>query len=179
MIHYKLLLGYILVTYHKNNIVTLHVTFMLYRRNKTCSLGRNQLAREIKQQIKTLINNSWETQLKSLNSKDISIWKMAKTFTKQTSNTIPTIHSTQGLALSNKQKANALAEIFEKVHHLTENMGISRLSQLVNTKYREIRDKEINNENIVYVTPKEIMLAIKSTKPKKAPGPDGIQKIVL
>ena len=34
-----LLLGYILVTCHKNNIVTLHVTFMLYRRNKTCLLG--------------------------------------------------------------------------------------------------------------------------------------------
>ena len=33
-----LLLGYILVTCHKNNIVTLHVTFMLYRRNKTCLL---------------------------------------------------------------------------------------------------------------------------------------------
>ena len=34
-----LLLGYILVTCHKNNIVTLHVTFMLYRRNKMCLLG--------------------------------------------------------------------------------------------------------------------------------------------
>ena len=39
MIHYMFLLGYILVTCHKNNIVTLHVTFMLYRRNKTCLLG--------------------------------------------------------------------------------------------------------------------------------------------
>ena len=39
MIHYMLLLGYILVTCHKNNIVTLHVTFILYRRNKTCLLG--------------------------------------------------------------------------------------------------------------------------------------------
>ena len=34
-----LLLRYILVTCRKNNIVTLHVTFMLYRRNKTCLLG--------------------------------------------------------------------------------------------------------------------------------------------
>ena len=33
-----LLLGYILVTCHKNNIVPLHVTFILYRRNKTCLL---------------------------------------------------------------------------------------------------------------------------------------------
>ena len=104
---------------------------------------------------------------------------MAKTFTKQISNTIPIIYGTQGLALSNKRKANALAENFEKVHHLTENMGKSRLSQLVNTKNREIQDKEINFDNIVYVTPKEIMLAIKSTKSKKAPGPDGIQNIVL
>ena len=44
MIHYMLLLGYILVTCHKNNIVTLHVTFMLYRRNKTCLLGSLQLS---------------------------------------------------------------------------------------------------------------------------------------
>ena len=42
MIHYMLLLGYILVTCHKNNIVTLHVTFMLYRRNKTCLLGKDE-----------------------------------------------------------------------------------------------------------------------------------------
>ena len=34
-----LLLGYILVTCLKNNIVTLHVTFMLRRCNETCSLG--------------------------------------------------------------------------------------------------------------------------------------------
>ena len=37
-----LLLDYILVTCYKNNIVTLHVTFMLYRRNKTCLLGYYQ-----------------------------------------------------------------------------------------------------------------------------------------
>ena len=42
MIHYMFLLGYILVTCHKNNIVTSHVTFMLYRRNKTCLLGRDK-----------------------------------------------------------------------------------------------------------------------------------------
>ena len=36
-----LLLGYILVTCQKNNIVTLHVTFMLYRRNKTCLMGKD------------------------------------------------------------------------------------------------------------------------------------------
>ena len=35
MIHYMLLLGYILVTCHKNNIVTLHATCMLYRHNET------------------------------------------------------------------------------------------------------------------------------------------------
>ena len=37
-----LLLGYILVTCYKNNIVTLYVTFVLYRRNKTCLLGYYQ-----------------------------------------------------------------------------------------------------------------------------------------
>ena len=140
---------------------------------------RNQLAREIKQQIKTSLNNSWETKLKSLNIKKNLIWKIAKTFTKQTSNTIPTLHGKQGLALNNRQKVNALAEKFEKAHHLTGNMGKSRLSQLVNTKYKEILAKEIINGNIVYVTPNDIMLAIKSTKPKKVPGPDGIQNIVL
>ena len=39
MIHYTSILGYILVTCHKNYIVTLHVTFMLYRRYETCLLG--------------------------------------------------------------------------------------------------------------------------------------------
>ena len=34
-----LILGYILVTCHKNNIVKLHVTSMLCRRNETGLLG--------------------------------------------------------------------------------------------------------------------------------------------
>ena len=34
-----LLLGYIVVTCHKNIFVTLHVIIMLYRRNETCLLG--------------------------------------------------------------------------------------------------------------------------------------------
>ena len=55
MIHYMLLLGYILCTCHKNNIVTLHVTFMLYRRNKTCLLGRVIASGEFQELIGTFI----------------------------------------------------------------------------------------------------------------------------
>ena len=38
MIHYSLLPGYVPSTYHKNNIVTLFVTSILYYRNITCLL---------------------------------------------------------------------------------------------------------------------------------------------
>ena len=104
---------------------------------------------------------------------------MAKAFTKQANNTIPTLHDTQGLALSNKQKANALAENFEKVHHLTENMCNSKLSTLGNTKYKEILSEKLNYDEITLTCPAEIKLAIKNTRPKKAPGPDGIQNVTL
>ena len=50
-----LLLGYILVTCHKNNIVTLHVTFMLYRRNKTCLLGLYTNIQEVKFSIRIIL----------------------------------------------------------------------------------------------------------------------------
>ena len=42
MIHYMLLPGYLPTTYHKNNIVTLLITSMLYYRNITCLLGKFQ-----------------------------------------------------------------------------------------------------------------------------------------
>ena len=102
-------------------------------------------APEVKQKLE---NDSWDKKLKILNVKDNSIWKMAEAFTEQTNNTTSTLHGTQRLAFSNKQKANVLAENFEKVHHLTENMCNSKLSRLVNTKYKEILHEEINCDNI-------------------------------
>ena len=50
-----LLLGYILVICHKNNIVTLHVTFMLYRRNKMCLVGYDILSMVIITTLSTSI----------------------------------------------------------------------------------------------------------------------------
>lgn len=176
----------------KSNALTLpkDITRLIKHRNKTRRqfqqhgkdvhrILKNFLTNEIKNRIKKLENESWEAKLKSLSIQDNSIWKMAKVFTKPTMNTIPTLHGTQGLAITNKQKANALAENFEKVHHLTELMGSRQIRRVVNATFNNTKEQNINNDDIQQTTANEIKNAIKKTRPKKAPGPDGIQNIVL
>lgn len=89
------------------------------------------------------------------------------------------MHGTDGLVYTDKEKANTLASNFEKVHHLTENMGREDIKTMVNDTCRRIDGEIIDLESINYTSPKEIRAAIKKTRPKKAPGPDGIQNIIL
>ncbi|CAG5082715.1 Protein of unknown function [Cotesia congregata] len=84
---------------------------------------KNSLTNEINSRIRDFNNKMWDKKLNKLSVKDNSIWKIAKSFTKKFDNLIPTLHGPNGLAFSEVDKVNTLAENFERVHHLTENDG--------------------------------------------------------
>ncbi|CAG5092721.1 Protein of unknown function [Cotesia congregata] len=85
-----------------------------------------------------------------------------------------TLHSTSGLVFSDEEKAESLAENFEKVHHLTEDDRDYETEKQVNKTYVEIMRENIDTDDIDLTSSKEIFKAIKKTKSKKAPGPDDI-----
>lgn len=140
---------------------------------------KNRLNNIINYSIKTHFNNKWNKKLENLNVRDNSIWKTAKSFTKKFDNVSSTLHSTNGLVFSDKDKAEALANNFERVHHLTEDDGDKATETKVNKTYIDIKNQNINLDDINLTSPREILKAIKKTQSKKAPGPDGIQNILL
>ncbi|CAD6232618.1 GSCOCG00006977001-RA-CDS, partial [Cotesia congregata] len=147
--------------------------------NKLIKIQKETLAQNIKQLITEHRNDQWDKKLQNLKVSDNSIWQTAKALTKKTINKIPTLHGPQGLAFTDKEKANVLAEYFEQVHHLTEHESDETTENLVNTEYDHITDTIIDSNSIKLISPREIRNIIKKTKSKKAPGHDGIQNIIL
>jgi exonuclease III len=100
-----------------------------FQRNRTDAL-KTQLNKTIKQLKLDLTNyrrNLWNSKVASLNTKDQSIWKMAKTLQK-TKTSDPPIQGPQYLALSPSDKANLIADEFEK--SFTTNPG-NKFSQTI------------------------------------------------
>lgn len=140
---------------------------------------KNYLSNIIKQKIKKYQNEQWHKKLENLKINDNSIWKVAKSFSKKLDNRIPTLHGANGMVYTDEEKADELAYNFERVHHLTENLGDDNLEREVNSIYNQLKNLKINTNSIELTTTREIKSAIKKTKPKKAPGPDQIQNTYL
>ena len=140
---------------------------------------KNKISKEAKVRLAELTNNRWETKLKSLKPSNNTLWKLWKSFTRKSDNKIPTLHGPNGLVYTNKEKADVLADNFEKVHSLTKDFGNKKISKNVKKRYKKIKDKKVNLGTIKLTSPKEIQNIIKKMRPRKAPGHDGMQNIVL
>ena len=103
------------------------------------------------------------------------MWKL----TKAADHTIPTLHGPGGLVFTDEEKANVLAENLKKVHHLTVNLESADDERRVHEIYNNIKQTDVNVDEINFVSPKEVKKAIKRTKSKKAPSLGNIQNIVL
>ena len=140
---------------------------------------KNKLSNTINKKIAEFNNNNWSIKLNNLNTRDNSLWKMAKCFKRKDVNSIPTLRGPDGLVHSNTDKANLLAAHYEKLHHMTTYMGDDDTEKLANAKCLDILNAKIPIGDIELTIPKEVKRAIMNTKSKKAPGLDGIQNIVL
>ena len=129
--------------------------------------------------IFSVTNERWEKKVTALSAEDNSIWRMTKALSNENTDTIPTLHADTDLVYSDKDKAEALARNFEKVHHLTSHMSDEATERLTRDTCRYIEREQIDTDTIKLTTPREIQQAIKYTKPKKAPGKDNIQNILL
>lgn len=106
---------------------------------------------------------------------------MSKYFTKNNDNKIPPLQINNNILVKNHDKAEAFANHYEKVHYLRDKLGLDDHNKLVNSlvlNYHNI-NHTLNLDTIKYDSPAEISKAIKHFKPKKAPGLDGIQNILL
>ncbi|GFW47763.1 hypothetical protein TNCV_2829511 [Trichonephila clavipes] len=114
------------------------------------------------------------SQITSTQQQDNSLWAVQKFFKNKRSG-IPSLHCTTGTAITDKQKADILAESI--LTNFTEN-------ERQNNDFDD-DDEIVNNTVNAFLShpppptaetayPSEIISYIKSSNPKKAPGKDGI-----
>ena len=148
-------------------------------RFRSYKVQQNRLRNKIRTAIVKSKNLSWEQRLKKLSPRDNSLWKLTKFFTKGRERTIPALHGPRGIVFTDREKANVLADQFERVHHLTEDFSDRETERMVRQEYKAVKESEIFLDEIEFIAPREVFKIIKLTKSRKAPGEDAIQNIVL
>ncbi|GFT36677.1 RNA-directed DNA polymerase from mobile element jockey [Trichonephila clavipes] len=74
--------------------------------------------KNVKKELKNYTNENWTARLQALNTQDNSLWAVQKFFKNKRSD-IPSLHCTTGTAITDKQKADILAESI--LNNFTEN----------------------------------------------------------
>jgi endonuclease/exonuclease/phosphatase (EEP) superfamily protein YafD len=132
--------------------------------------------RELENGIRTWQSQKWSNTLTKV-SNHTDVWKLAKALKRQPHNT-PPLATPAGTAHSAQEKAEAISDHFENVHKQNDHMGNPGDAQTFEAALtRYLRTVPI--EPIKLTTPAEIKGIIKTRHPRKAPGLDGIQNVVL
>lgn len=140
---------------------------------------KNKLTNTINKKISKFNNNNWHEKLSKLEVKNNFLWKMAKAISNTQSNLIPALCDKNDKVTEDIEKANLIAKHYESVHRMTHDMSNAETTKLANTNVQELLNLPINSDEIVLSSPGEVFNAIRNVKPRKAPGLDGIQNIVL
>ena len=92
---------------------------------------------------------------------------------------IPRVKNQDDLAISDEEKAEALAKKYEKVHKLTADFGDEVFANITAQIAQHIREKEHTTCDIRLTSPSEIKKIIKKFKNNKARCLDNIPNVAL
>jgi Reverse transcriptase (RNA-dependent DNA polymerase)/Endonuclease-reverse transcriptase len=152
----------------------------LWQRFKLPSLktNLNSMVTGIKEMIKQHVNNRWEKRVSSLQLKDESIWRLTKQLLRIPSKS-PPLHGVHGLAYSNKDKANALADTLERT--FTPHNDPSNIDKIeeVEEQVDDFITNHVSLDDFFQTSSAELQRVISKLKSKKAPGLDGIPNAAL
>lgn len=152
----------------------------LWQRYRLPSLktNLNSMVKGVKDMIRDHYNTKWESKLKSLEVKDQSLWQMTKRLLRIPSKS-PPLHGIHGLAYSNQDKANALADTLERTFTPHDDPSdIDKIEQ-VERQVRGLEHLASSPDDIFRTTPAEINRVISQLKSRKAPGLDQIPNAAL
>lgn len=160
----------------------------------------NQLNRLIKIQSSKLNQSAFSDRIANLIPNDGSLFNFTKALKRKKSNIPPLLTTSGGLAYSELEKAEALAEGFHNCHLTTASLpskfegkvkkSLRKLAKTneapaTNTRVQvpdatpSLGNQDSNLESQSIQIFKDTILIIKSLKTKKASGPDGISNYVL
>ncbi|CAK9799280.1 Probable RNA-directed DNA polymerase from transposon X-element [Anthophora plagiata] len=133
---------------------------------------------DIRMAIVTHRNNTWTNKLQKLNTNDNSLWRMTKIF-KSEFQTIPTLAKNNNEAITDMEKANMLASQFEEIHSTDLNNNTTEQNEIISQVNQFMQDTSNEEWHKYIASPTEIKDIIKKLSPRKAPGADNIQNIIL
>ncbi|GFY00366.1 probable RNA-directed DNA polymerase from transposon X-element [Trichonephila clavipes] len=139
----------------------------------------NRAQANLKKELKIYSNDTWNARLEALNTTDNSLWE-AQRFLKNKRSQIPTLNCATGMAVTDPQKANLLANTiknnFIENNRMQDNYDQDDevVTSAVNTFLSSPPSTQIEP-----VMPDEIINFIKNTSSKKAPGKDTITNKML
>lgn len=144
-----------------------------------------QLKRELNRMQKIVVENvnadynaSIEKQLTSFKKGSKNMWQITKRLKGKTDNNASKINISGRLAVDDTDRANCVAEIFEKSHSLTSKLKDPNDKEVKNTVNSFYSFSRFTNQTKP-IECNELQAIIRSLKPFKAPGLDGIQNILL
>jgi len=151
-----------------------------YQRTQNIQFKRQytDLCNEIRTDITHHRTQQWKNTLQSLNVQDNSLWKLTKRL-KNTKTPIPTLQYNNTTYNTPKDKANILAQTYEKIHDL-DLTNLTEEQEQITIDVRTFLEQ--TNENTIQIkrtNPTEIKNQIKKLPTDKAPGPDEIPNKIL
>lgn len=141
----------------------------------------NYLQQIINVSVNSIKSDKWENTLRKIQpNKPGNLWKIAKCLkNKKTSYNVPAIQSKYGLAITDSEKANAIADNLHDIHRQTENLSDRKTNIAVERLYQNFHKQTIETPETALTTPKEIKQVIKNLSNNKAPGEDKITNKLL
>ena len=137
----------------------------------------NRLKFQIQTEMQTYISENWTSMLSQYDTRDMSaVWKLTKSIT-HTRTKVSPLDTDNGPVTSPNDKANTFANTLESTFtpHREQNAAFTlETEDIVRNFLKNPPKTEIRKTNI-----HELKWQIKHLPDRKAPGPDGIQNIVI
>lgn len=138
------------------------------------------LKHRVEYEIKEFRNKCWAEHLQNISRQHNNdrLWRVAKLLrNKQNMDHMMKVNNQTLLTPS--EKANALADSFDKNHQITVNYRSRETDDLVNSFTHNLNSDVVDSFSQFYTKPKEIRYILKNCKNKKAPGYDNITNFVM
>ena len=143
-----------------------------------------ELSRQIREKIKQNKVDGWKTKIAKLNIRDGSLFNLTKILKKKPK-PIGNIKVGGNVAVTDREKAELIADFYENVHDLQTNdpTKMTNKQNRIMNKIKEFANNDLDLDMDYYknnlCSPKEVHDIIRKLPTKKAPGPDGLHNILL
>lgn len=138
----------------------------------------NSLQKYINKAVVKEHNEYWSTQLRGLSKGNKKLWQLTKRFKGKLDSNVDKITVGNLQSIDDADRADSLADVFEKAHSLTSSYLHENDIKVRNT-INAFRSFSNLSTSAPKITLQEIEEIIATFRPFKAPGPDSIQNVML